>query len=119
MNKPAAASAGNSAVRGKLPRTVVILGLVSFSMISPPILFIPLIPILLATVLAQGRRLGVYRRCCRRSGELDQALAGAAFGCYEESTQGAGGGRLYALQHCPAVAGTGWLLAGDPDAAQH
>ncbi|SCY59006.1 Nitrate/nitrite transporter NarK [Nitrosospira sp. Nl5] len=54
MNKPAAAPAGNSAVHGKLPRTVVILGLVSFFNDFASDIVIPLIPILLATVLAAG-----------------------------------------------------------------
>lgn len=54
MNKPAAATDGNSAVRGKLPRTVIILGLVSFFNDFASDIVIPLIPILLATVLAAG-----------------------------------------------------------------
>lgn len=54
MNKPAAAPEGNSAARQKLPRTVVILSLVSFFNDFASDIVIPLIPILLATVLAAG-----------------------------------------------------------------
>ncbi|MGH8763759.1 MAG: MFS transporter, partial [Nitrosospira sp.] len=54
MNKPATATDGNSAVRQKLPRTVIVLGLVSFFNDFASDIVIPLIPILLATVLAAG-----------------------------------------------------------------
>ena len=54
MNKPDAAPKGNSAARQKLPRTVVILSLVSFFNDFSSDIVIPLIPILLATVLAAG-----------------------------------------------------------------
>lgn len=54
MNKPAATPDGNAAVRGKLPRTVIVLGLVSFFNDFASDIVIPLIPILLATVLAAG-----------------------------------------------------------------
>jgi MFS family permease len=54
MNKPAASPDENSPVRRKLPRTVVVLGLVSFFNDFASDIVIPLIPILLATVLAAG-----------------------------------------------------------------
>ena len=54
MNKPDAAPDGNPAARKKLPRTVVVLGLVSFFNDFAADIVIPLIPILLATVLAAG-----------------------------------------------------------------
>ncbi|PTR07164.1 nitrate/nitrite transporter NarK [Nitrosospira sp. Nsp5] len=54
MNKPAAAPEGNTATRQKLPRTVVVLSLVSFFNDFASDIVIPLIPILLATVLAAG-----------------------------------------------------------------
>lgn len=54
MNKPAAAPEENTATRQKLPRTVVVLGLVSFFNDFASDIVIPLIPILLATVLAAG-----------------------------------------------------------------
>lgn len=54
MNKPAVAPEENSAARQKLPRTVVILSLVSFFNDFASDIVIPLIPILLATVLAAG-----------------------------------------------------------------
>lgn len=54
MNKPAAAPEKNTAARQKLPRTVVVLSLVSFFNDFASDIVIPLIPILLATVLAAG-----------------------------------------------------------------
>ncbi|MDN5935375.1 MAG: MFS transporter [Nitrosospira sp.] len=54
MNKPAAAPEENSASRQKLPRTVIVLGLVSFFNDFASDIVIPLIPILLATVLVAG-----------------------------------------------------------------
>ncbi|MGH8762880.1 MAG: MFS transporter [Nitrosospira sp.] len=54
MNKPAAAPGGNSAARQRLPRTVVVLGFVSFFNDFASDIVIPLVPILLATVLAAG-----------------------------------------------------------------
>jgi MFS family permease len=54
MNKPAASPGENSPAREKLPRTVVVLGLVSFFNDFASDIVIPLIPILLATVLAAG-----------------------------------------------------------------
>lgn len=54
MNKPAAAPEENTATRQKLPRTVVILSVVSFFNDFASDIVIPLIPILLATVLAAG-----------------------------------------------------------------
>jgi MFS family permease len=58
MDKPAQAPAvetdGGHADRKKLPRTVIILGLVSFFNDFASDIVIPLIPILLATVLAAG-----------------------------------------------------------------
>ena len=54
MNKPAATPDANPLVRKKLPRTVVVLGLVSFFNDFASDIVIPLIPILLATVLAAG-----------------------------------------------------------------
>ncbi len=54
MNKPEQASDATPALRGKLPRTVVVLGLVSFFNDFASEIVIPLIPILLATVLAAG-----------------------------------------------------------------
>ena len=54
MNKPEQASDATPALRGKLPRTVVVLGLVSFFNDFASDIVIPLIPILLATVLAAG-----------------------------------------------------------------
>ncbi len=58
MDKPAQAPAATtedrSATREKLPRTVVVLGLVSFFNDFASDIVIPLIPILLATVLAAG-----------------------------------------------------------------
>jgi MFS family permease len=54
MNKPAASPDENSPFRRKLPRTVVVLGLVSFFNDFASDIVIPLIPILLATVLAAG-----------------------------------------------------------------
>jgi hypothetical protein len=56
MNKPAASPDENSPVSRKLPRTVVVLGLVSFFNDFASDIVIPLIPILLATVLAAGTR---------------------------------------------------------------
>jgi MFS family permease len=54
MNKPDAVPDENSAARGKLPRTVIVLGLVSFFNDFASDIVVPLIPILLATVLAAG-----------------------------------------------------------------
>ncbi|MBA4143448.1 MAG: MFS transporter [Nitrosospira sp.] len=58
MNKPGRVphenSSGNSLNRGKLPHTVLVLGLVSFFNDFASDIVIPLIPILLATVLAAG-----------------------------------------------------------------
>ena len=58
MDKPAPASAAtseeHSATPKKLPRTVIVLGLVSFFNDFASDIVIPLIPILLATVLAAG-----------------------------------------------------------------
>jgi MFS family permease len=54
MNKPAVAPEENTATRQKLPRTVVILSVVSFFNDFASDIVIPLIPILLATVLAAG-----------------------------------------------------------------
>ncbi|MDQ3185633.1 MAG: MFS transporter [Pseudomonadota bacterium] len=54
MDKPAAVSDGNSVASKKLPRTVVILGLVSFFNDFASDIVIPLIPILLVSVLAAG-----------------------------------------------------------------
>lgn len=54
MNKPAASPSKNSPAHKKLPRTVVVLGLVSFFNDFASDIVIPLIPILLATVLAAG-----------------------------------------------------------------
>ncbi len=54
MNKPDATPDGNPAARKKLPRTVIVLGLVSFIKDFASDIVIPLIPILLATVLAAG-----------------------------------------------------------------
>ncbi|MBA2658922.1 MAG: MFS transporter [Nitrosospira sp.] len=54
MNKPDALPDGDPAPRKKLPRTVVVLGLVSFFNDFASDIVIPLIPILLATVLAAG-----------------------------------------------------------------
>ena len=54
MNKPDAVPDENPAPRKKLPRTVVVLGLVSFFNDFASDIVIPLIPILLATVLAAG-----------------------------------------------------------------
>lgn len=54
MNKPDTPSDGNPPPRKKLPRTVVVLGLVSFFNDFASDIVIPLIPILLATVLAAG-----------------------------------------------------------------
>jgi MFS family permease len=54
MNKPDTAPDENSAARGKLPRTVIVLGLVSFFNDFASDIVVPLIPILLATVLAAG-----------------------------------------------------------------
>lgn len=54
MNNPATAPDENSAAHQKLPRTVVVLGLVSFFNDVASDIVIPLIPILLATVLAAG-----------------------------------------------------------------
>jgi MFS family permease len=54
MNKPDAARAENPTTSRKLPRTVVVLGLVSFFNDFASDIVIPLIPILLATVLAAG-----------------------------------------------------------------
>lgn len=54
MNKPDAAPDVNPAARKKLPRTVVVLGLVSFFNDLASDIVVPLIPILLATVLAAG-----------------------------------------------------------------
>ena len=55
MNKPAEdRSAENPATPRKLPRTVIVLGLVSFFNDFASDIVIPLIPILLATVLAAG-----------------------------------------------------------------
>lgn len=54
MNKPDVSTNGNLAARKKLPRTVVVLGLVSFFNDFASDIVIPLIPILLATVLAAG-----------------------------------------------------------------
>ena len=54
MNKLEPASDAAPAQRGKLPRTVVVLGLVSFFNDFASEIVIPLIPILLATVLAAG-----------------------------------------------------------------
>ncbi|MEO6825615.1 MAG: MFS transporter [Nitrosospira sp.] len=54
MNKPDAAPDENSAARGKLPRTVIVLGLVSLFNDFASDIVVPLIPILLATVLAAG-----------------------------------------------------------------
>lgn len=54
MNKPDAAPDENPAARKKLPRTVVVLGLVSFFNDLASDIVVPLIPILLATVLAAG-----------------------------------------------------------------
>jgi hypothetical protein len=57
-NKPAQAPSvqteGSPADRKKLPRTVIVLGLVSFFNDFASDIVIPLIPILLATVLAAG-----------------------------------------------------------------
>ena len=53
MNKPAEELAGKSPSQ-KLPRTVIVLGLVSFFNDFASDIVIPLIPILLATVLAAG-----------------------------------------------------------------
>jgi MFS family permease len=54
MNKPAVGPDENSPAREKLPRTVVVLGLVSFFNDFASDIVIPLIPILLATVLGAG-----------------------------------------------------------------
>ncbi|WP_052494001.1 MFS transporter [Nitrosospira sp. NpAV] len=54
MNKPDAAPDESPAARGKLPRTVVVLGFVSFFNDFASDIVIPLIPLLLATVLAAG-----------------------------------------------------------------
>ena len=54
MNKPDAAPDEDPPLAGKLPRTVVVLGLVSFFNDFASDIVIPLIPILLATVLAAG-----------------------------------------------------------------
>ncbi len=54
MNKPDAVTDENPAPRKKLPRTVIVLGLVSFFNDFASDIVIPLIPILLATVLAAG-----------------------------------------------------------------
>ena len=54
MNKPEQAPDAAPAQRNKLPRTVVVLGLVSFFNDFASDIVIPLIPILLATVLAAG-----------------------------------------------------------------
>ena len=54
MNKPDVAPDENPTTRGKLPRTVIVLGLVSFFNDFASDIVIPLIPILLATVLAAG-----------------------------------------------------------------
>lgn len=54
MNKPTSASDKNPAIREKLPRTVIVLGLISFFNDFASDIVIPLIPILLATVLAAG-----------------------------------------------------------------
>ena len=57
MNKPEQGSdaiPATPAARGKLPRTVIVLGLVSFFNDFASDIVIPLIPILLATVLAAG-----------------------------------------------------------------
>lgn len=54
MNKPDAVPDKSPTARGKLPRTVVILGFVSFFNDFASDIVIPLIPILLATVLAAG-----------------------------------------------------------------
>jgi MFS family permease len=51
---PAVASEDRTATRKKLPRTVIVLGLVSFFNDFASDIVIPLIPILLATVLAAG-----------------------------------------------------------------
>src|SRR3954451_17172755 len=53
MNKPAEEPRGNPPPK-KLPRTVIVLGLVSFFNDFASDIVIPLIPILLATVLAAG-----------------------------------------------------------------
>jgi len=54
MNKPDQSNPANSTDSGKLPKTVVVLGLVSFFNDFASDIVIPLIPILLATVLAAG-----------------------------------------------------------------
>lgn len=54
MNKPDAAPDQSPTARGKLPRTVVVLSFVSFFNDFASDIVIPLIPILLATVLAAG-----------------------------------------------------------------
>ncbi len=56
MDKPAQAPAAGdrSATRKKLPRTVIVLGLVSFFNDFASDIVIPLIPILLATIFAPG-----------------------------------------------------------------
>jgi hypothetical protein len=62
MDKPDPASPGNTdsasadqSKHEKLPRTVIVLGLVSFFNDFASDIVIPLIPILLATVLRPGR----------------------------------------------------------------
>ena len=55
MNKPDQPNPVIPVVSGTLPRTVIVLGLVSFFNDFASDIVVPLIPILLATVLSAGR----------------------------------------------------------------
>ena len=108
MNKPDAAAAENPAIRRKLPRTVVVLGLVSFFNDFASDIVIPLIPILLATVLAAGPvALGFIEGVADAVASLLKLWSGRHSDVMSGRRKGSGGGGLYAIQHSAPIAGAG------------
>ena len=117
MDKPAQASAsgpGDSpAAPKKLPRTVIVLGLVSFFNDFASDIVIPLIPILLATVLAAGPlALGLIEGVADAIASLLKLWSGR----HSDVMSGRRKGLAMAGY---TLSRAGWLVADDPSAAQY